>query len=184
MALSRPAIGRAALFLLPAAFVVGCAAGPAATPATETARASRAPERAADARAADARAADADWESFPRSAEALRIEIDERAAALRTGPIGSRAQQLASLRLAATARELILSGSPDGALAALRKAVSLFGGNGYAYLFLASVHQAEGRRDQAREFAASARRYLPRDKGVQAELDALMRALGTASTGT
>jgi hypothetical protein len=179
VALSRPAIGRAALVLLPAAFVVGCAAGPAATPAAETARASRAPERAADARAPDA-----DWESFPRSAEALRIEIDERAAALRTGPIGSRAQQLASLRLAATARELILSGSPDGALAALRKAVSLFGGNGYAYLFLASVHQAEGRRVQAREFAASARRYLPRDEGVQAELDALTRTLGTASTGT
>jgi tetratricopeptide (TPR) repeat protein len=178
VALSRPAIGRAAFVLVPAAFVVGCAAGPAATPATETARASRAPERT------DARAPDADWESFPRSAEALRAEIDERAAALRTGPIGSRAQQLASLRLAATARELIVSGSPDGALEALRKAVSLFGGNGYAYLFLASVHQAEGRRDQAREFAASARRYLPRDKGVQAELDALMRTLGTGSTGT
>jgi tetratricopeptide (TPR) repeat protein len=179
VALSRPATSRATLVFVAAMLAAGCAARPASSPVAQEAGVSP-----SSARTVVDEVSESDRETFPRSAEALRVEIDERAHALRAGPIGDRAQQLASLRLAATARDLVLSGSPGGALEALRKAVSLFGGNGYAWLFLASVHEAEGRRDEARESAASARRYLPRDEGVQAELDALMRTLDSANTGT
>lgn len=164
MALSRP-LRLAGLFVFAGLLATGCAAGPAAGPASH--------EPSLGQEAARSR----DRETFPRTAAVLRDEIDEKAGALRDGPIGNRARELASLRLAASGRELLVSGSLDGALVSLQKAVSLYGANGYAYLFLASVHQAEGRPGQAREFVASARRYLPRDKGVEAELDGLARSL-------
>ncbi|MFN2426831.1 MAG: tetratricopeptide repeat protein, partial [Candidatus Binatia bacterium] len=110
---------------------------------------------------------------FTRSGAALRAEIAVRADAMKKGPIGSRGTQLASLRLASSGRDLIDAGSLDGALEALERAVSLYGGNGYAYLYLAYVNHVQGRGEQAGEFAANARRYLPDDEAVLAELEGL-----------
>jgi hypothetical protein len=114
-----------------------------------------------------------DWEAFRRSDAALRAEIGRRAEAMRKGPVGSQATELASLRLAASGRDLIEAGSLDGAVEVLEKAISLNGHDGYAYMFLAYVQHVKGKGDRAAEFVASARRYLPKDAGVQAELEGL-----------
>jgi Flp pilus assembly protein TadD len=183
--------------VLVALLLAGCAAGPAVhqdrsvvrggvdrqivEPAERATDSSREQAWTSSIRAPDP-AASTDWETFPRTAEVLRSEIDDRAEDLRQGPIGDRAEQLAGLRLAASGRELLANGSFDGAVIALEKAISLYGANGYAYLFLASIHLAEGRRDQAREFTASARRYLPQGEGVEAELEGLAQAI-TAPAG-
>jgi tetratricopeptide (TPR) repeat protein len=105
---------------------------------------------------------------------------------MRKGPVGNRGAELASLRLAASARDLIDAGSLDGAAEALGRALSLYGANGYAYLYLAYVRHVQGRGQQAAEFAASARRYLPRDEAVQAELEALTASIrrGAVATGS
>jgi tetratricopeptide (TPR) repeat protein len=166
---------RAAPVLAAVALLAGCAAGAKATRATPASPGPERPPAAAPTRGGTAEAA-----TFPRTTAVLHDDIRDRAEALRAGPIGNRARELASLRLAASGRELLVSGSAAGALAALEKAISLYGANGYAYLFLASVHQAEGRRDEARQAAANARRYLPGDEGVQAELEGLLRSIGEA----
>lgn len=111
--------------------------------------------------------------SFPAAGAALQREIDRRASELKQGPVGNRAVELASLRLAASGRELIDAGSPGGALEALERAVSLWGENGYACLYLAHVYGMQGRRKRAAEFAAFAGRYLPADTEVRAELEGL-----------
>lgn len=181
MALSRagaaarkPASPRAAIAwaVAVALLAAGCFAGPAtrksSRPAAKSGTASR-PAKAEEPRVAAAE----DWESFNATAASLRAEIEKRAAAMSQGPVGNRAVELASLRLAASGRDLVDAGSLDGALEVLQRAVSLYGGNGYAYLYLAYVHHVQGRPERAAEFAASARRHLPRDKPVQAELEGL-----------
>lgn len=160
------------------AFAWGCAAGPVTTKARPAAKktdaAAASAKGAASAKDEPSRVAAApDWESFSQTAAALRSDISRRAGELRHGPVGNRAQQLASLRLASNARDLIDAGSLEGALEALQRAVSLYGGNGYAYLWLAYVHHVQGRADRAAEFAASARRYLPADTKIRAELEGL-----------
>jgi len=117
------------------------------------------------------------WESFSHTSAALRGDIAARADAMKRGPIGNRGVELASLRLAASGRDLIDAGSLDGALEALQRAVSLYGHNGYAYLYLAYVHHEQGREERAAEFAANARRYLPADKAVEAEVEGLAAAI-------
>jgi tetratricopeptide (TPR) repeat protein len=168
---------RAASVLAVVALLAGCAAGATAT-APRATPVSPEPSRADGARSP--RGGTAEVATFPRTAQVLHDEIGNRAEALRAGPIGHRARELASLRLAASGRDLMVSGSAGGALEALDEALSLYGANGYAYLFLASVHRAEGRRDEAGKLTANARRYLPADEGVQAELEGLVRSIGEA----
>ncbi|MBI5504824.1 MAG: tetratricopeptide repeat protein [Deltaproteobacteria bacterium] len=122
-------------------------------------------------------AALSDWEAFERTRRSLGAEIDRRAKALRGGAVGNLAAELASLRMSAKAPVLIDKGSLDGAVELLERAVSMYGGNGYAYLFLAYVHHVEGRPDQAAGFLSSARRYLPADKGVRGETEGLARSI-------
>lgn len=164
------------------AFVAGCATGPSAPakpsrPAARIVRPTPPPPPHAEPAA--------DWESFSRTGAALGKEIERRAEELKSGPIAKRGQELASLRLAASGRDLIDSGSLEGAEVALQKAISLDGSNGYAYLFLAYVHHVNGRESLAAEFASSARRYLPRDAGVRAELEGLALSIraGSATVG-
>lgn len=132
-------------------------------------------------------AALSDWEAFERTRRSLRGAIDRRAKALRGGAVGNLAAELASLRMSAKAPALIDKGSLDGAVELLERAVSMYGGNGYAYLFLAYVHHVEGRPDRAAGFLSSARRYLPADKGVRGEVEGLarsIRASGPSSDNT
>jgi hypothetical protein len=138
--------------------------------------------RAAPAEAPLSGQSSAPWQSFDGTAAVLRKDIDRRAEALRSGPIGNRAAELASLRLAASAHELLDAGSVDGARHALERAVSLYAGNGYACLLLAYVHHAQGRPVDAREQLARARRTLPKDERVRSELDALSRSMLRAGT--
>lgn len=160
-------------------FLAGCAAGPAASDEARAPRQSAPVLKPTGPKVPRAPAVEpaGDWESFSQSGVALRAEIDERADAMNAGPIGSRGVELASLRLAASGRDLIDAGSLDGALEALQRAISLYGRNGYAYLFLAYVHHVQGRGAQAAEFAASAGRYLPQDAGVRAELEGLTTSI-------
>ena len=179
-------IRRSASLLLGALLVAGCAAGPGAkdgalaAPGKGTSVSTRA--KAGEPRVAPAR----DWESFAKTGAALRAEIARRAEAMKKGPIGNRGVELASFRLAASGRDLIDAGSLDGALEALQRAVSLYGGNGYAYLYLAYVHHVQGHGEQAAEFAAGARRYLPGDEAVQAELEGLVASIrqGAVTAGS
>ncbi len=176
---------RAATIPFVLALAAGCASGPVAAERPMPERAPRPPAHSPPAAAPrveepSVRPA-SNWESFTKTGDALHAEIERRAAALKSGPVGNRAVELASFRLAASGHELIQAGSLDGALEALERAVSLYGGNGYAYLYLAYVHHLDGRQDQAREFAASARRYLPRDEGVRAELEGLGQAIGAGA---
>ncbi|MFN2376987.1 MAG: tetratricopeptide repeat protein, partial [Candidatus Binatia bacterium] len=150
----------------------GPAAKKSSRPAAKSGAASRPAKQPAKEEEPRVAAAE-DWESFQATAASLRREIEKRAAAMSQGPVGTRAVELASLRLAASGRNLVDAGSLDGALEVLQRAVSLYGGNGYAYLYLAYVHHVQGRPERAAEFAASARRHLPRDKPVQAELEGL-----------
>lgn len=162
MALKRRLAG-----LVFAVFTVTTAAGCSATAIT--------------GRAAPAPAPAVDWESFSHTSAALRGDIAARADAMKQGPIGNRGVELASLRLAASGRDLIDAGSLDGALEALKRAVSLDGRNGYAYLYLAYVHHEQGRGERAAEFAANARRYLPADAAVEAEIDGLSAAIRSSA---
>ncbi len=177
MALISRRRGLAAIVLVLAA--AGCASGPA------TKSAAKAPKRTAAAtRPATAPprvAAASDWESFSRTGAALSDEIERRVAGLASGPVAKRGQQLASRKLAASGRDLIDAGSLDGAEAALQKAISLDGADGYAYLFLAYVHHVKGREELAAEFASSAGRYLPDDKGVRSELAGLEQSIRAGS---
>ncbi len=159
------------------AFFAGCSAGPATKDSVAVSPQALAPSAPHPQLEAPEVAAAPDWASFRQTGAALRSEISRRAAALREGPIGNRAVELASLRLAASGRDLIDAGSLGGALAALERAVSLYGGNGYAYLWLAYVHHVQGRSERAAEFAASAGRYLPRDQKVRAELAGLTQSI-------
>lgn len=190
--------GGAALALLAAAFAAGCAAGPVATgegaaqPASQAAPA--AARKVAPASTGKSAAAGREksapepvvsgWESFEHTRAALGGEIQRRAAALREGPIGNRGAELASRRLAASGCELIDAGSMGGALAALERAVSLDGRNGYAYLWLAVVHHRKGNSGQAAEFAASAGSYLPRDPSVRRELEGLTQSIRRGHVAT
>lgn len=206
MALSH-CLGRGASLLLLCAIVAGCAAarpgvpveGPAVSPEESVAphpgRGDGPPEQVSGQRAerpakarrehAEARRAQAEARrGFPQSGQALRAEIAEKAAALKSGPIGERGKELASLRLAESGRDLIDAGSLDGAEDALRKAVSLYARNGFAYLFLAHVEHEKGRNAEARDLLARARRDLPGDKGVRNELDELAEAVGGGGRGT
>lgn len=122
-----------------------------------------------------------DWESFRAAGAALRRDIQTRADAMKSGPVGNRAVELASLRISANAQDLIDAGSLDGALVALQRAVSLDGSNGYAYLFLAYVHQVQGQSELAGELAANAARFLPRQTEVRAELAGLRLAISQAA---
>jgi len=130
---------------------------------------------------APAPAAASDWQLFSHTRAALGAEIEKRAAALHAGPVGNRGSELASFRLAASARDLLDSGSTAGAVEALRVAVSLYDHNGYAYLWLACVQHLEGRDDHASEYLASARRDLPADRSIRAEVDQFARSLEAAA---
>lgn len=185
MALNRRSTGLL-LGLVGVYMLAGCGAGPAARDGARTAP-KKGTSVSTHAKAGEPEVAPAqDWESFAKSGAALRTDIAARAESMKKGPIGNRGVQLASLRLAASGRDLIDAGSLDGALEALQRAVSLYGGNGYAYLYLAYVHHVQGHGEQAAEFAASARRYLPRDEAVRAELEGLTRSirLGAVTAGT
>jgi len=122
-------------------------------------------------------AASADWESFARTRKSLGAEIARRSEALRAGAVGNRAAELASLRMSAKAPALIDKGALDGAVELLERALSMDGGNGYAYLFLAYLNHVRGHSDQAAAFLGSARRYLPADKGVRGEVEGLARSM-------
>ena len=122
-----------------------------------------------------------DWESFSRTREFLGKEIDRRAKALRQGAMGNLAAELASLRMSAKAPALIDKGSLDGAVDLLERAVSMYGGNGYAYLFLAYVQHVKGDTGRATGFLSSARRYLPADKGVRGEVEGLARSISQSA---
>lgn len=124
--------------------------------------------------------------AFPHTTASLRAEIQARAEATSHGPIGNLAVELASLRLAATSLDLIDAGSLGGALETLERSISLWGKNGYAYTFLAYVQQAQGRSDRAAEYLATAGRYLPRDRAVRGEFEALDASVrhSTPATGT
>ena len=178
-------ISRGIAVALCLALLGGCAAGPGAKGGAPTRPTKDAAHARAKAEAPQATAAP-DWESFTHTGAALRGEIARRAKALGEGPIGNRAVELASLRLAASGRDLVDAGSLDGALEVLQRAVSLWGSNGYAYLYLAYVHHVQGRAGRAGEFAASARRYLPRDEPVRAELEGLDLSIrqGGATAGS
>jgi tetratricopeptide (TPR) repeat protein len=175
VALSARGVALAACLVL----VAGCAAGPSGKPARATkAAAPRRPGVISEAKAEGPRVPPStDWESFTATGKALKQEIATRAAALKSGPVGNRAVELASLRLAASGRELIDAGSLDGAVEVLQKAISMWGSNGYAYLELGYVHHVQGHDDRAAEFAASAARYLPREHAVRAELEGLRRSI-------
>lgn len=122
-----------------------------------------------------------DWESFSRTREYLDKEIGRRAKALRQGAVGNLAAELASLRMSAKAPALIDKGSLDAAIELLERAVSMYGGNGFAYLFLAYVHHVEGDPGRASGFLSSARRYLPADKGVRGETEGLGRSISQSA---
>ncbi|HXC52759.1 MAG TPA: hypothetical protein VN634_17880 [Candidatus Limnocylindrales bacterium] len=189
-----PGISSAAV-LLSASFAVavisamsaGCAVGPEARPdrappyedshrIAEPSR--RESSRVEPSHARQARPAALD---FRQTGAALDDEIDRRASDLASGPIGNRAAELASLRLVASARDLLDSGSPDGAREALERAVSLYGRNGYAYLWLAYVEHLQRRphwENRAATLLADARRDLPSARKVRAELEELEHAIG------
>lgn len=165
---------RLGVALVAASIAAGCASGPSAKPSAAVARpASVSKGKPAAAKAPVAR----DWESFKRTSAMLREEIARRAEELRSGPVGNRAVELASLRLAASGHAMIEAGSLDGALEVLERAVSLYGGNGYAYVFLAYVHHVEGRAASGLEFLDDARLHLPADRGVSGEVEGLAQSL-------
>jgi hypothetical protein len=169
---------RVGVALVAASIAAGCASGPAvkapragAMPTASSSPMSRtlpAAERTPVAK---------DWESFKRTSTKLREEITRRAEELRSGPVGNRAVELASLRLAASGHAMIEAGSLDGALEVLERAVSLYGGNGCAYVFLAYVHHVEGRAERGLEFLYDARLHLPADRGVSSEVEGLAQSL-------
>lgn len=101
---------------------------------------------------------------------------------MKSGPVGAGATELASLRLAASSRDLIDSGSLAAARQSLQRAVSLWGSNGWAYLWLGYVSHVEGKAEQAAEFTAKARRHLPREAGVTAEVDGLAASIRQAAS--
>lgn len=117
------------------------------------------------------------WEAFLHASEALQKEIRERAAALKKGPAGNQPAELASLRMTNRARGMIEKGSPGSALELLERSISMYKGNGYAYMFLAYVHHLQGRSARGAEFLSSARRYLPPDPRVHGELEGLSRSI-------
>ena len=167
---------RLGVALVAASIAAGCASGPSAkAPGTRAKPSSVSKGKAAPA-AAKAPVAK-DWESFKRTSTMLREEIARRAEELRSGPVGNRAVELASLRLAASGHAMIEAGSFDGALEVLERAVSLYGGNGYAYVFLAYVHHVEGRAASGLEFLDDARLHLPADRGVSSEVEGLAQSL-------
>ncbi len=145
----------------------------------------QAPDRRAVKRADESGgfAATADWEAFANTRRMLGAEIVRRAAILHERAVGNLGAELASLRMSAKAPELIDKGSMDGALELLERALSMYAGNGYAYLFLAYVHHVEGRPDRATGFIGSARRYLPADKGVRGEVEGLARSIRASGPG-
>jgi hypothetical protein len=181
--------------------VAGCAAGPATTPsqlsdqgsvsanappgedAEHPASAAPAHEPAHAGRPTHAAKAKPAGMDFPATTAALQREIDRLADELGQGPIGDRATELASLRLAASARDLVLSESPGGAREALDRAVSLYGRNGYAYLWLACVDHLEHRSDRAGRWLAKAGRDLPADRKIRGELHGLARRVDPAAAG-
>lgn len=118
-----------------------------------------------------------DWQSFRRCRAAMQRDIDAKAAAMKSGPVGSAATQLASLRLASSSRDLIDSGSLDAARSSLQRAISLDSGDGWAWLWLACVHHAQGRGDLAAEVLGKARSRLPREAGVDSEVAGLAAAI-------
>jgi hypothetical protein len=151
---------RVAALVVVLTFAGGCATGPGGS------------------RASGSVAAATDWESFGATRASLRSEIDEQSREIEDGPIADRAAVLASLRLVATAADLIDSGSRAGARAALDRAVLLFDGNGYAYLWLAYLDHSENRPAKASAALAKARRDLPAQRKVRAELEGLAQAIG------
>lgn len=193
----RPDVSVAMAVVL--ATLAGCASSPvaapvagpaakdeAALPHSRKATASLSRRKADSVLAPPTAAATTSGVSFPHTNSALRAEIAKRADAAAEGPIGNHAAELASLRLAASGLDLIDAGSLGGAAETLQRAVSLWGGNGYAYTFLAYVQHAEGRSDRAAESLATAGRYLPRDREVRGEFEALDASIrrSPASTGT
>lgn len=177
---------RVALLTLVVFAAVGCSAGPAADGAARGATAKAATKATArqsrpHAQAAPAAPVVAGWDSFPATRAALKRDIAARAEALREGPLGGRAKQLASLRLAAAGLDLAVDGALAAALDSLQRALSLHGANGYACLGLAYVHLVQGRSAQAAEFVASARTDLPREAKVDAEVEALARAVAAGN---
>ncbi len=167
------------------AMSAGCAAAPESRPPPydDSPRSIEEPSRRESSRvepshAKRARPAALD---FRQTAAALDEEIDRRANDLASGPIGNRAAELASLRLVASARDLLDSGSPDGAREALERAVSLYGRNGYAYLWLAYVEYLQRRphwENRAATLLADARQDLPSARKMRAELEDLEHVIG------
>ncbi|HYC54462.1 MAG TPA: tetratricopeptide repeat protein [Candidatus Binatia bacterium] len=117
------------------------------------------------------------WEAFLHANDALLKEIKQRAGALKKGPAGNEPAELASLRMTNRARGMIEKGSPGSALELLERSISMYKGNGYAYMFLAYVHHLQGRSARGAEFLSSARRYLPDDPRVHGELEGLSRSI-------
>jgi hypothetical protein len=173
---------RVALLLLVVVAAGGCAAR-ALPPAGEVAAVSprKASTETPPPRVPGPARSDKGWEKFPAVREALVREIGARAEALRQGPVGGRAKELAGLRLCDAGFELVAAGSLAAARESFEKGLSLHGANGYAYLGLAYVHHLQGRFAQAGEFAAGAGRYLPRQGGAGRELEALKSAIAAGA---
>ena len=175
----RAATGVALLLAL--AVLAGCAAGPtgpgAKQPTSTVAKKITSGGGAGASAAVDSTPAAPDWEHFAQTNKSLRQEIALGAEAMKSGPVGNRAVELASLRMAASGFDLVASSSWKAAVPTLQRAISMDGANGYAYLFLAYIHQVTGEGELAGEFAANAARLLPETHAVRAELAGLQLAI-------
>lgn len=135
--------------------------------------------RPASARAPQVR----DWEAFRHASAALDARIASVSGSLRSGSSPGAAGRLASLRLAARGRDLIIAGKPESAIDVLERALASSGNNGFADLYLSYAHHQLGHSRNALEFARRAQPSLPRDPWVLAELEGLRASIRASNPG-
>jgi Flp pilus assembly protein TadD len=112
----------------------------------------------------------ADQEPGPGPAVLERGDLVLKAAIARAQYGGSGATRLTHLRMTAAARDLIVAGNTERALDLLERAIGVDGSEGFAYLYLGYVYVRRGDVERASGFLGQARRLLPPDPELRAEV--------------
>ncbi len=123
------------------------------------------------------------WEAFAHASAALDRQVaalvaDQAAARPRHSPA-----ELASLRLAQRARDMTNEGRVEATIDLAERAIALWGGNGFANLWLAYAHHQSGRPRTAEAFASRAGSALPADAYVLGELAGLRASIRANMSG-
>jgi len=109
-----------------------------------------------------------------------RGDLVLKAAVARAQYGGTEPTRLTHLRMTQAARDLIAQGDTERALDLLERAIAIDGGEGFAYLYLGYVYVRRGDVDRASGFLQQAKRLLPPDPALRAEVRWL---IGLATTG-